>query len=206
MTAPGFALSRTYNPYGEIDVADYGSYRYDVTRDAAGRIVTKTEETSTTVHTWAYAYDELGRLATARLDGELLGGHQTPHAHMRSVARHSGRGRAVEGTIESEVHMITLVQDKREAIVELCRRHGVVRMDVFGSALRDDFHPGESDVDLLVEFSDREPYALALAYFDLLDELKVLLGTEVDLVMAGAVKNRYVRAEIENTRQLLYAA
>jgi predicted nucleotidyltransferase len=28
-----------------------------------------------------------------------------------------------------------------------------VRLDVFGSALRDDFRPGESDVDLLVEFA-----------------------------------------------------
>ena len=102
--------------------------------------------------------------------------------------------------------MLALIQDKRDAIVGLCRRYEVVRMDVFGSALRDDFRPGESDVDLLVEFSDRDPYALAQAYFDLLDELNALLGTKVDLVMAGAVKNHYIVADIEATRQLLYAA
>lgn len=48
--------------------------------------------------------------------------------------------------------MVDVLQDKREAIAELCAQYGVVRRDVFGSALRDDFRPGESDVDLLVEF------------------------------------------------------
>ena len=49
-------------------------------------------------------------------------------------------------------------------------------------------------------------YAKAVAYFDLLDELHELLGVEVDLVMTGAVKNRYIARDIERTRQLLYAA
>ena len=102
--------------------------------------------------------------------------------------------------------MVALIQDKQDAIVELCRRYGVVRLDVFGSALRDDYRPEGSDIDLLVDFSDRDPYALAQAYFDMLDELQALLGTKVDLVMTGAVKNRYIASEIESTKQLLYAA
>ena len=64
----------------------------------------------------------------------------------------------------------------------------------------------ESDVDLLVEFGPMDGYAKAVAYFDLLDELEQLLGVEVDLVMTGAVKNRYIARDIERTRQLLYAA
>ena len=102
--------------------------------------------------------------------------------------------------------MVDVLQDKREAIAELCARFGVARLDVFGSALRDDFRPGESDVDLLVEFAPMDGYAKAVAYFDLLDELEQLLGVEVDLVMTGAVKNRYIARDIERTRQLLYAA
>ena len=104
------------------------------------------------------------------------------------------------------VEVVEILQDKREAIAELCARHGVVRLDVFGSALRDDYRPGESDVDLLVEFGTMDGYAKAVAYFDLLDDLRELLGTDVDLVMAGAVKNRYIARDIERTRQLLYAA
>jgi predicted nucleotidyltransferase len=40
----------------------------------------------------------------------------------------------------------------------------------------------------------------------MLDELQELLGVEVDLVMVGAVKNRFIAAEIERTKQVLYAA
>ena len=102
--------------------------------------------------------------------------------------------------------VVQVLHDKREAIAEVCARYGVARLDVFGSALRDDFKPGESDVDLLVEFGPMDGYAKAVAYFDLLDELRELLGVEVDLVMAGAVKNRHIARDIERTRQLLYAA
>jgi predicted nucleotidyltransferase len=101
--------------------------------------------------------------------------------------------------------MVEILQDKREAIVELCARYGVARLDVFGSVLRDDFRPGESDIDFLVEFGPHEGYALVEAYFGLLDELRALLG-EVDLVMVDAVKNRYIAREIARTKQLLYAA
>jgi predicted nucleotidyltransferase len=102
--------------------------------------------------------------------------------------------------------MVRVLHDRQQAIAELCARFSVIRLDVFGSALRDDFRPGESDFDLLVEFTSMEPHALADAYFGLLDELRELLGGEIDLVMADAVINRYMIREIERTKQLLYAA
>jgi len=74
------------------------------------------------------------------------------------------------------------------------------------SALRDDFHPEESDVDLLVEFAPMEGYARVDAYFGLLEDLRDILGRKVDLVMSGAVKNRYIVRDIEKTKQMLYAA
>jgi uncharacterized protein len=102
--------------------------------------------------------------------------------------------------------MVDVLRDNREAIAELCARYSVARLFVFGSALRDDYRPGVSDVDLLVEFGPMEPHGLADAYFDLLDELRALLGVEVDLVMTGAVKNPYIARAIEREKQLLYAA
>lgn len=102
--------------------------------------------------------------------------------------------------------MNTLLTDKRNAIADICARYGVARVDVFGSVLRDDFRPGESDIDLLVEFSPRDSYELAKDYFDMLDDLQSLLGAKVDLVMVGAVKNPYIAEDIEQTKQLLYAA
>jgi len=102
--------------------------------------------------------------------------------------------------------MVAVIEDKRDAIAALCRKYGVAQMHVFGSALRDDFRPGESGVDLLVELGPMDGHDRAHAYFDLLDELRDLFGTEVDLVMTGAVKNRYVARDIERTKQVLYAA
>lgn len=102
--------------------------------------------------------------------------------------------------------MVRVLEDKQQAIVQACRRFGVARMYVFGSALRDDFSPGTSDIDLLVEFSEMSPFELVDAYFDLLAELQRILEARVDLVMADAIKNRYIAADIERTRQLLYAA
>lgn len=102
--------------------------------------------------------------------------------------------------------MTGVLENNLGAIAEVCLRHGVVRLDAFGSALRDDFRPDESDLDLLVEFAPMEPYARVDAYFGMLEELRALLGLEVDLVMAGAVKNPYIARDIERTRRMLYAA
>ena len=102
--------------------------------------------------------------------------------------------------------MTDMLETKRGAIAKACSRHGVSRLDVFGSALRDDFKPGQSDVDLLVEFSPMEAYARVDAYFGLLGELRGILGNGVDLVVSGAVKNRYIIQDIENTKRMLYAA
>jgi predicted nucleotidyltransferase len=102
--------------------------------------------------------------------------------------------------------LTSVLENKRHAIADLCQRYGVVRLHAFGSALRDDFRTDESDLDLLVEFGPMEPYARVDAYFGLLEELRALLGSEIDLVMAGAVKNPYIARDIDRTKQMLYAA
>ncbi len=102
--------------------------------------------------------------------------------------------------------MVVLSDEKLEALSSLCRTFGVRRLDLFGSAATDAYRPGESDVDLLVDFGDLDGRAKAHAYFELLDHLRTLFGTEVDLVMVAAVKNRYIARDIERTKRQLYAA
>jgi hypothetical protein len=102
--------------------------------------------------------------------------------------------------------MVAVLENKLESIKALCREYGVARLFAFGSALRGDFREGESDVDLLVEFGSMDPFELVDAYFGLLNSLRGLLGTKVDLVMSDAIKNRYIAAEVERTKQALYAA
>ena len=102
--------------------------------------------------------------------------------------------------------MIRILRNKLDAIADACERHGVIRLDAFGSALRDEFQPGRSDVDLLVELGSMEPYDRVDAYFGLLEDLRAILGERVDLVVSGAVKNPYIAREIARTKELLYAA
>ncbi len=101
--------------------------------------------------------------------------------------------------------MVHVLEDNYQAIADACRHHNVASMYVFGSVLRDDYRPGESDIDLLVEFEPMTPFELVDAYFDLLDELRVILDSPVDLVMADAIKNPYIVADIESSKQALYA-
>ena len=70
--------------------------------------------------------------------------------------------------------MVREIEAKRQALTEACQRFGVGRLYVFGSSLRDDFRPGDSDINLLVEFAPLETHALVDAYFGLLDELQLL--------------------------------
>jgi predicted nucleotidyltransferase len=65
-------------------------------------------------------------------------------------------------------------------LANFCQRHGVRRLSLFGSVLRDDFDPQRSDVDLLVEF---EPDAKR-SLFDvggMMHELTERLGQQVDI-------------------------
>ncbi len=102
--------------------------------------------------------------------------------------------------------MVAVIEDRLDAIRKACARFHVARLDVFGSVLRDDFEPGRSDIDFLVDFGPMSPYDKPDAYFGLLDELRSILGTEIDLVMVGALKNRYLRDDVNRTKQQLYAA
>jgi hypothetical protein len=95
---------------------------------------------------------------------------------------------------------------KHQQLAELCRRHRVRRLALFGSAVREDFDPRRSDLDFLVEFEALPPGTYADAYFGLLEGLGRLYGRRVDLVEAGSVRNPYMRLEIEARQETVYAA
>jgi predicted nucleotidyltransferase len=101
---------------------------------------------------------------------------------------------------------LALAQPQLDAIADACRLHHVARLHAFGSVLSPDYRPGESDIDLLVEFQALDPASLYKAYFALLNDLQHRLASRVDLVMADAVRNPYVKQAIEASRQQIYAA
>lgn len=102
--------------------------------------------------------------------------------------------------------MVQIIETKREPLTALCRKYGVVKLYLFGSALREDFRPGVSDIDLLVDFGAMDGRSKAHAYFDLLEELQTLFSVRVDLVMVGALKNLQRVREINCTKHMIYEA
>lgn len=102
--------------------------------------------------------------------------------------------------------MIAELTEHQGEIVALCRRFGVRRLDVFGSATSDEFDPARSDIDFLVEFAPPEGTSRFDAFFGLKEGLEALVGRPVDLVDPSAMENPYFAAMVEQTRQELYAA
>lgn len=93
----------------------------------------------------------------------------------------------------------------REAIARACKRHGVARLRIFGSATSDRFDPKRSDIDFFVDFlSDVQD--LLGSYLALKNELENIVGRKVDLVMSDAIENPYFAAEAFHTAQDVYAA
>lgn len=97
-----------------------------------------------------------------------------------------------------------------EKIAVFCRRHGVARLSLFGSILREmtpeggyGFRP-TSDVDMLVDFAPgARPTLMSLARME--GELSELIGREVDLRTPGDL-SQYFRDEVVMTARLLHAA
>jgi hypothetical protein len=101
--------------------------------------------------------------------------------------------------------MVDLIQQHRLAIADLCRRLGVRKLELFGSAARGDFNRAQSDVDFLFEFDDNSD-RLADRFFELLESLEQLLERKVDLVSSRDVSNPYFLQVINSDRVTLYAA
>ncbi len=96
----------------------------------------------------------------------------------------------------------------RTAIEAFCRKWRITELSLFGSVLRPDEFRDDSDVDVLVTFDEDAAWTL----FDLVemqDELKAIVGRDVDLVEKIAVERspNYIRRRhiLENQRTFYVA-
>ncbi len=88
-------------------------------------------------------------------------------------------------------------------LAEFAHRHGVSRLALFGSVLRDDFS-ATSDIDILVEFlPGRTPGLLHIAEMEL--ELEAMLGRQVELRTYEDLSG-YFRDQVAASARVLYAA
>ncbi len=96
-----------------------------------------------------------------------------------------------------------LIHQNKEKLYELCRKHKVGRLFAFGSVISDKFN-ADSDIDLVVDFDKVELLEYADNYFDLKFSLEALFNRSVDLLEAQAIRNRYLREEIDRSKVLVY--
>ena len=61
-----------------------------------------------------------------------------------------------------------------------------------------------SDVDLLVDFKNISVNNYADNYYDLKIELQKIFNRKIDLLELQAIKNPYLKSEIEQTKRLIY--
>lgn len=91
----------------------------------------------------------------------------------------------------------------KEKLEAFCKRNHIVKLSLFGSALRDELKR-ESDVDILVEFDKKHmPGLMDLAGMEI--ELAGIIGRKVDLRTPDEL-SRYFRAEVLSKARVEYAA
>jgi predicted nucleotidyltransferase len=123
---------------------------------------------------------------------------RAPAAGAHRLAVHETRARYGSGTREPALKV------PRRQLEALCRRYGVRRLGMFGSAARGEAG-GASDVDLLVEFKKEAQTSL----FDmarLQEELSRLFGRKVDLATPAILENPYRRRSVLKDLREIYAA
>jgi predicted nucleotidyltransferase len=98
---------------------------------------------------------------------------------------------------------MNLIEQHSTTIQQLCIKHKVKSLYVFGSLLTDTL-TSTSDIDLLVEFDDMDPERYADNYYDLKFSLEELLQKPIDLLEIKAIKNPYFKQAIDRRKQLIY--
>lgn len=91
------------------------------------------------------------------------------------------------------------IQVDPEKIALFCRTHGIGRLLLFGSVLRDDFDPARSDVDVLVEFLPGQ--TPGWEFFVWHEDLGAILGCKVDL-FSGL--NQWIEPRVRRETLTLY--
>ena len=73
----------------------------------------------------------------------------------------------------------------------------------FGSITTDKFRP-DSDIDLVVDINENDPISYSESYFNLKFQLEKLLKRQIDLLEQKAIRNPYLKEQIDKTKVLIY--
>lgn len=95
------------------------------------------------------------------------------------------------------------IENNIQRIIDLCKKHKVHKLFVFGSILTNRFND-KSDIDLVVDFKKAEIEDYFNNYFDFKYSLEELLNREIDLLEEQTIKNPYLKKSVDATKTLIY--
>jgi uncharacterized protein len=96
-----------------------------------------------------------------------------------------------------------LIDANKDRLFEICEKHNVKELYLFGSALTEGFKES-SDLDLLIQFYEVDLMDYFDNYMDLKEELEQLFDRPVDLVENQAIRNPVFRQVVDRDKQLIY--
>ena len=92
---------------------------------------------------------------------------------------------------------------QQKEISKVCKQHKVKSLFAFGSVTRDDFNDN-SDIDLVVDFDENDPFLYADLYFDLKAQLEKIFHRNIDLLEDRGIKNLLFKKHLDQTKVKLY--
>ena len=98
---------------------------------------------------------------------------------------------------------MNLIESNIDRLRMLCLKHKVEKLFVFGSVLSNRFN-ADSDIDMIVDFSEVDLRLYADNYFTLKEELEKLFHRKVDLLEAQAIRNPFFQETIDQQKHLVY--
>ncbi len=101
--------------------------------------------------------------------------------------------------------LIPLVADNKDAIVALCRQHGVRPLALFGSAATGTFDEATSDLDFVLECADYGP-GVSRRFIAFASALEELFDRPVDLVFESKLSDPEFRFAVLETQEVLFDA
>lgn len=98
---------------------------------------------------------------------------------------------------------MSIIELNKQNIIDICQKHKVKTLAVFGSVLTDRFCD-DSDIDFVVDFTDVDESDYADNYLEMQEALKNLLGREIDLLENKAIRNSILLQTINDSKQVIY--
>jgi uncharacterized protein len=98
---------------------------------------------------------------------------------------------------------MNIIEKNLTKLFDLCKRHKVKELYIFGSVLTDKFNDN-SDIDLLVQFENFDILEYFDNYMDFKENLENLLERPVDLLENQAIRNPVFRNVVDREKKLVY--